>query len=172
MVDINVSEIFQKLRTKTDVINFFREQSNYCTIINHQFIIIGLYYPNNPHFNKSFLLEVLSGKKKLLPLGCLGGFAIPYYTKNKTLTKEYIFKLFLNDQNLMSFLPDNPDIRGLSREFLLSVLFYASRDKYLFLYEKYKNIQIQKTTTGNKKYIAKISEQMLERLKCFQPVNL
>ena len=46
--------------------------------------------------------------------------------KNKTLTKEYIFKLFLNVQNLMSFLPDNPDIRGLSREFLLSVLFYES----------------------------------------------
>ena len=25
-----------------------------------------------------------------------------------------------------AFLPDNPDLRGLSREFLLSVLFYAS----------------------------------------------
>ena len=73
---------------------------------------------------------------------------------------------------MLSFLPDNPDVRGLSREFLLSVLFFAARQKYLLLYEKYKDIQIQKTTTGNKKFIAKISEQMLDNLKKFKPVNL
>ena len=111
-------------------------------------------------------------EKKLLPIGCLGGFNFPYFSKNKLLTKEDIFKLFAGDENLLSYLPDNPDVRSLSREFLLSVLFFGARDKYLTLYEKYKDIQFQKTTTGNKKFIAKISDEMLEHLKNFQPVNL
>ena len=63
-----------------------------------------------------------------------------------------------------------PDIRSLSREFLLSVLFFGARDKHLTLYEKYKDIEFQKSTTCNKKYIAKISEEMMGHLKNFQSI--
>ena len=118
------------------------------------------------------MLGVLSGQKKLLPIGCFGGFNFPYFSKGKALTKDCIFKEFVNDENLLAYLPDNPDIRCISREFLLSILFYGAREKYLKLYEIYKDMQIQKSTTGNKKYIAQISEEMLEHLKNFQPVNL
>ena len=34
MSEIDVSEIFQKLRTKQDVKNFFREQSKYMKLYN------------------------------------------------------------------------------------------------------------------------------------------
>ena len=64
----------------------------------------------------------MNGKKKLLPLGCAGGFNIPYYSKNKQLTKDDIFKEFVGDDNLLSYIPDEPDIKSISREFLLSVL--------------------------------------------------
>ena len=36
------------------------------------FIIIAKYYPKEKSFNKEFLLGVLRGTKKLLPLGCFG----------------------------------------------------------------------------------------------------
>lgn len=42
---------------------------------------IALYYPNNSHFNKYFLLGVLNGRKTLMPIGCMGGFSFPYFNK-------------------------------------------------------------------------------------------
>ena len=112
------------------------------------FINLAKYYPAEKCFNKEFLLGVLGGTKKLLPLGCFGGFNLPFYTKSKKLTKEYIYIKFQNDNNLLSYLPDNPSLSSLTREFLLCVLFYGNREKYLELYEECKNIQIQKSTTG------------------------
>ena len=88
------------------------------------------------------------------------------------MTKEDIFKKFVGDENLLVFIPDDPDIKSISREFLLSVLFYASRDKYLSLYEQYKDLELQRSTTGNRKFIAKISEEMLLNLKNYNPVNI
>jgi len=107
-----------------------------------------------------------------MPIGCLGGFNFPYFSKDKKLTKSHIFSEFIGDSNLMAYLPDEPDIRYLPREFLLSVLFFGARDKYLKLYEIYKDIQLQKSTTGNKKFFAKITPEMQGQLKNFKPVNL
>ena len=103
---------------------------------------IALYYPDGSQFGKDFVLNALNGKKLLL-LGCFCGFSIPYYSKNKILVKDDIFKKFIEDSNLLTYLPDSPDIKSISRELLLSILFYAGRDKYLSLYEQYKNLQIQ-----------------------------
>ena len=102
------------------------------------------------------MIGVLSGRKKLLPIG-LWGFNFPYYSKEQKLTKEDIFKNFFGDQALLAYIPDNRDIRCITREYLLSVLFSSNREKYLELYVKYKDIQIQKATIGNKKYYAKIT---------------
>ena len=108
---------------------------------------------------------MLSGRKKLLPLGCFGGFNLPFYTKNKKLTKEYIFAKFQNDENLLVYLPDNIQLTSITREFLLSVLFYGDRNKYLELYEEYKNIQVQKSTTGNKRFKADAINEIIDSLK-------
>lgn len=118
------------------------------------------------------MLLVLSGKKKLLPLGCFGGFNIPYFSKSKKLTKDDIFKKFIGDESLLIYLPDNPDMKSITRELLLSILFYGNRSKYLSLYEEYKELQIQRTTTGNRKYYAKVTEEMLSYLQNFKPINL
>ena len=93
----------------------------------------------------------------------MGGFCFPYYSKQKQLTKEDIFKVFVNDETLLAYLPDNPDISCITREYLLSVLFFSK--KHLELYSKYKDIQIRRTTTGNKKYFASVTNEMLDRLK-------
>ena len=171
MIEVDISDIFSKLRTKNDISNFFRENSNNKFFL-FLFIIIAKYYPKEKSFNKEFLLGVLRGTKKLLPLGCFGGFNLPYYSKSKKLTKEYIFQKFLNDQNLLSYLPDNVNLTGITREFLLSVLFYGNREKYLQLYEEYKNIQIQKSTSGNRKFVAIITEETKELLKQYKPIDL
>lgn len=107
-----------------------------------------------------------------MPLGCFGGFNIPYFSKNKKLTKNDIFKKFLGDEELLSYLPDNSDMKSITRELLLSILFYGNRVNYLSLYEEYKELQIQRTTTGNKKFIAKVTEEMLQHLHNFKPINM
>lgn len=72
----------------------------------------------------------------------------------------------------MSYLPDNVRLTSLTREFLLSVLFYGNRDKYLDLYEEYKDIEIQKSTTGNKKYVAIVTDEMKDLLAQYNPIDL
>ena len=52
-------------------------------------------------------------------------------------------------------------MKSITRELLLSILFYGNRAKYLSLYEEYKELQIQRTMTGNKKFIDKVTEEML-----------
>ncbi len=55
---------------------------------------------------------------------------------------------------------------------LISILFYGSRGKYLSLYSQYKVLQLQRSSTGNRKFIATITEDMLTHLSNFQPVNV
>ncbi len=139
MKEIDVNEIFQKLRTRADIKNFSGSKVYIHLSLNILYILfIALYYLDGYQFGKAFVLGVLNGQKKLLPLGCFGGFNIPYYSKNKKLVKEDIFKEYNGDQNLLSYLPDSPDIKSLSRELLLSILFYADREKYLNLYDNTK----------------------------------
>ena len=103
---------------------------------------LAQYYPPQKCFNREFLLGVLRGIKKLLPLGCFGGFKLPYYTKSKRLTKDNIYQKFIGDSELLAYLPDNAPLAYLSREFLLSALFYGNREKYLDLYQQYKEIEL------------------------------
>lgn len=56
-------------------------------------------------------------------------------------------------------------MRSITREFLLSISFYGDWDKYLDLYEQYKEIQIQKSTNWNRKFTATITDEMGELLK-------
>ena len=111
-------------------------------------------------------------KKKEFIIKIYFGFNVPYYTKNNKLTKENIFKKFIGDNELLSYLPDNSSPAYISREFLLSVLFYDNREKYLELYQQYKEIEIQKSTTGNKKFVAIITDEMKNLLQNYQPINL
>ena len=111
-------------------------------------------------------------KKKEFIIKIYFGFNVPYYTKNNKLTKENIFKKFIGDNELLSYLPDNSSPAYISREFLLLVLFYDNREKYLELYQQYKEIEIQKSTTGNKKFVAIITDEMKNLLQNYQSINL
>ncbi len=88
------------------------------------------------------------------------------------LTKENIFQKFIGDPELLSYLPDNISLAYISREFLLSVLFYGNREKYLELYQQYKEIEVQKSTTGNKKFVAVVTDEMKNLLQNYEPIDL
>lgn len=92
-------------------------------------------------------------------MGCIGGYLLPYYTKENVLTKKIIFKYFTEDAELLRYLPNNPKIETISREFLLSVLANVKREKYAQMYVKYKEIKIQRSTGGNKVYHAEITNE-------------
>lgn len=62
METIFVHEIYAKLKSKEDIINYFREQGKPIKLYN---IIKGLYYPNYSSFNNKFFLDVLAGRKKV-----------------------------------------------------------------------------------------------------------
>ena len=50
------------------------------------------------------------------------GYKLPYYTKDKFLTKEQIFQNFEGDEELLKYIPNNPNLQNIPRELLLSIL--------------------------------------------------
>ena len=98
-------------------------------------------------------------------LGCIGGFNVPYYTREKLLTKEHIFSKFVNDEELLQYIPSDAKLSSLTRELLLSILSYIKKEKYLELYGIYKTIKLQRSTTGCKSYDIKIQTNFIEKIQ-------
>ena len=96
---------------------------------------------------------------------------MPYYTKDKILTKEHIFSQFANDEELLKYIPTGVKPSSLTRELLLSILAYIKNDKFLNLYGIYKAAKLQKSTTGNKNYDLKIQNNFVEKFKEYISVN-
>ena len=74
---------------------------------------------------------------------------MPYFSKFNVLTKSDIAKQFIGDNELQEYIPDNCNPSTVTRSFLLSLLFNVKRNKYLNLYDKYKKIKVEQSTTGN-----------------------
>ena len=70
---------------------------------------------------------------------------MPYFAKNKLLTKDYIISQFIGDEELLEYLPDKLNCSTVTRDFLLALLFNVKKEKYLQLYNLYKNQQINQT---------------------------
>lgn len=81
------------------------------------------------------------------------------------MTKQHIFAQFINDDELLKFIPTGVKSSNLTRELLLSVLAYIRKDKYLALYGLCKEIKLQKSITGNKNYDIKIQPNLAENLE-------
>ena len=88
------------------------------------------------------------------------------------LTKDIIFQLFNSDTELLKYIPSEPNLKVIPRDFLLTILANIRRDKYANLYAKYKEIQAERSTGGNKIYKAQITNQFFNGLQNFVPVNL
>ena len=84
----------------------------------------------------------------MLNLGSIGGYQLPYYTKEQVLTKKKIFEIFERDPNLLKYLPDNPKLDAIQREYLLSIFAITKREEYAKLYSTYKEIKSQRSTIG------------------------
>ena len=82
-----------------------------------------------------------------------------------------IFQLFNSDTELLKYIPSEPNLKDIPRDFLLTILANIMRDKYAQLYSKYKEIQAERATRGNKIYKAQITNQFFNGLQNFVPVN-
>ena len=148
MQPILVHEIFSKLRTKEDKINYFLEQGTIyffnkikqaCIILIIRALInfFWMYYPEKKVKYKLYHITLSFGLQ-LLNLGNIGGYQLPYYTKEQILTKKMIFQIFTVDQNLLKYLSDNPKLDAIPREYLLSILANIKRVEYENKYIKLK----------------------------------
>ena len=93
---------------------------------------------------------------------------LPYYTKDKVLTKDMIFQ---NEMQMM-YIPDNPKLATIPREFLLSILDNIKREKYAALYSRYKQIKVERAIGGKKIYQVQITNEFFNGIQNFSPINL
>ena len=61
MKNITIGEVFAKIKTREDIVNFFREQGK----IYIDNLYLGLFYPSCSCYNTQFFLSVLSGEKSV-----------------------------------------------------------------------------------------------------------
>lgn len=87
---------------------------------------VDWYLPREVGFDALFMMDVLRGKKKYLPLSVSSGYELPYFRTGDTLTKNYIISKMVNNVAYKDYIPNNVNISRLSRKFLLSV-------RYLFI---------------------------------------
>ena len=72
-------------------------------------------------YDATFLLQVMKGEKKCLPVGFQTGFNLNYFRKGETLNKTYIINKIINNPKFKDYVPDNISLMCLSRDFLLTV---------------------------------------------------
>ena len=101
----------------------------------------------------------------------MGGFNLPYYTKEKLLTKEHIFSQFKDDEELQKYILTGVKLSSLTRDLLLSILAYIKKEKYLLLYGIYKTTKLQRSTTGSKNYDIKIESDFVDKIKEYVSVS-
>ena len=92
------------------------------------------------------------------------GYSIPYFSKNKLLTKDNIIQQFIGDQQLLEYLPDKLNKSTLTGEFLLTLPFNVKKEKYLYLYNLYKNQKINRTYFHGKIYEVNIKKDFANNL--------
>lgn len=77
--------------------------------------------------------------------------------------------MFNNDIQLAEYLPDHINPSTVTRSFLLSLLFNVKREKYVALYNLYKNKMKQSSTTSGKLYSVPVSESFINHIKNYIP---
>ena len=120
-VVVKASDILKKLRSPKDRHNFALENSNNIYTYN-LFYCLDWFIPNLKGYDASFLLKVMKGEKKCLPIGFQTGFHLGYFRKGETLNKQYIISRISQNPNFANYIPDNVSPMYLSRDFLLTVI--------------------------------------------------
>ena len=101
-------------------------------------------------------------------MGQVGGYDLPYFSKEKLLTKNDIIIQFNNDPELAEYLPDHASSGTITRSFLLALLYNVKREKYMKLYESYKQHKKQ-ISIGNKKiYHININDYFIDKFKNYE----
>jgi len=103
-VNVNASEIINKLKNKIDKQNFCQE--------------MNLFSPNEPGYDSNFFLKVIIGEKRYLPINFNVGYKLKYFKKGITLDKKYIISKMLGNPTYVLYTPDNINVERLSRIFL------------------------------------------------------
>lgn len=119
-VIVKASDILKKLRTPQDRKNFSLENSKkFLKFFFNK--ILDWYIPNLKGYDATFLLKVMRGEKRCLPIGFQSGFHLSYFRKGETLNKEYIINKISGNPNFKYYIPDGISPMSLTRDFLLTV---------------------------------------------------
>lgn len=96
------------------------------------------------------------------------------------ITKSDILKEFEGDDLLLSYLPDDISKSSLNREYLLSVSIYPKfyvlsvvrKEKWLKLYQGYKELIRKKEYASWENYTITLSSETIEKIKAFVPAGM
>lgn len=119
-VIVKASDVLKKLKSPKDRRNFALENSM-LLFLCLSFFCLDWFIPNLKGYDATFLLQVMKGEKKCLPVGFQTGFNLNYFRKGETLNKAYIINKIANNPKFGEYLPDNISPMSLSRDFLLTV---------------------------------------------------
>ena len=105
----------------------------------------------------------------MLKFGKIDGYELPYFCKEKFLTKNHLIKQFTGDNELANYLPDQINSSTVTYVFLFALLFNVRREKHLNLYTTYKEKKKKYSTTRVKLYQVEVNNSFISHIKNFCP---
>ena len=98
-------------------------------------------------------------------MGTVDGYDLPYFSKDKILTKSHIIKQYSNDHELAQYLPEWVNPSTITLEFLLHYCTISKwRNIYCFII-LIKKRKKQSSTTGGKIYKIGVGNEFIGQLR-------
>jgi len=122
--NMDIKSLKQRMSSKQDVIKFFHSSLN-------------LYYPKGGSFDSKFLYQTFRGEKLLLPCGSSTEDVLNSLRTDRRFDKKSLLNMLLADPSANKYFPDNPDVNGIDKGFILSVMMHIKPDLYKNVYLEY-----------------------------------
>lgn len=111
MEKIPTNHFESRIRSKSSAQEFFQNK-------------LGLYLPDDSCFNTKFLLEVFSGKKKLIPLNASVEIKLGRAKSSTVFDKKNLLEVIKSRPAMSLYLPNDASCQRVERKTLLSVSFF------------------------------------------------
>lgn len=152
---VDLKEIESVIRSKRALVEYFALKKNQ-------------YFPDDSHFTTDFALLVLMGKKKLLTLKEKSTPSIPDIKDFDPLLKKSLVEKLSRHESTREYLPDEPNYKRISKNFIFSLMFSKNRQMFDELYSEYANKKIQKINIFKHKVEIPISDEFYSSLKSYR----
>ena len=108
-----------------------KEKFHNIKAVQTKFMLDGLFFPDHTDFNFDFLKDVISKKKKLLPIAASSkNINLPWIKSLNINSKKVLFDIVKNQFKYTDYIPSNLSYGYTDRKLLESMIYHIDREQF------------------------------------------